>query len=146
MSAEPVGRCAWDAAKRLVGTGFRLQGRDPATGLDCIGVVIAAYAAAGVKLAALDDYPLRGTALADALAAIAASGLTRRESAAAAGDVALYALPAGQLHVALLGPASLIHADAGLRRVVEAPLARLPAPLACWHWTMKDGKPWQHWC
>jgi cell wall-associated NlpC family hydrolase len=138
MSGNLVGQSAWDAAKVLVGTRFRLQGRDPATGLDCIGVVLAAYVAAEVKLAALDDYPLRGTALVDALAAIDTSGLTRRESAAATGDVALYALPAGQLHVALLGPASLIHADAALRRVVEAPLERLPAPLACWHWTMKD--------
>jgi cell wall-associated NlpC family hydrolase len=138
MNGAMVGPRVWAAAQQLVGTRFRLQGRDPATGLDCIGVVHCAYAAAGVQLAALDDYPLRGTPLTDALLAMDASGLTRCRGAAAAGDAALYALPAGQLHVALLGPAALIHADAGLRRVVRAPLTRLPAPFACWHYRRKD--------
>ncbi len=44
----------------MVGVRFRLQGCAPATGLDCVGLVWAAYAAAGVRLARPADYPLRG--------------------------------------------------------------------------------------
>jgi cell wall-associated NlpC family hydrolase len=129
-----VGARAWAAGRALVGTRFRLQGRDAASGLDCIGVIVAAYAAAGVRLAAIDDYALRGFALERALAGIDGSGLQRVGGAMAAGDVALFALPAGQLHLALIAPGRLVHADALLRRVVEAPEGRLPPPVARWRW------------
>jgi cell wall-associated NlpC family hydrolase len=76
MSA-PSRVTAWAAGKTLVGVRFRLQGRDAATGLDCVGVIVAAYAAAGVRLAAIDDYALRGFELGRAEAAMAAAGLER---------------------------------------------------------------------
>ena len=123
---------AWAAARDLVGTRFRLQGRDPATGLDCIGVITAAYAAAGVRLAAIEDYPLRGVPVERALAVLANLPVERVEGIGRAGDFGLYLLPAGQLHFAMIGADRLVHADAALRRVVEAPLDRLPVPTGRW--------------
>lgn len=127
-----AGERAWGAALALTGTRFRLQGRDAATGLDCVGLIVAAYAVAGVRLAAIDDYPLRGFPLVRALELIAASGLQPTDRAVVAGDVALFSLPAGQVHFALIAPGQLVHADALLRRVVAAPAARLPQPKARW--------------
>lgn len=132
-----LGALAWQAGLALVGTRFRLQGRDTATGLDCVGVVLAAYEAAGVRLSAIDDYGLRGVPIDRALASFSASGLRPVENADV-GSIGLFVLPAGQLHVALTAPARLIHADALLRRVVEAPAARLPLPIAYWHWPEEE--------
>lgn len=133
-----VGARAWAAALALTGTRFRLQGRDAATGLDCVGLIVAAYAAAGVRLDAIDDYALRGFPLARALEGMVGSGLRRVSSPVAAGDVALFVLPAGQLHFALIAPGRLVHADALLRRVVEAPAARLPPPITWWRWPEEE--------
>lgn len=109
-------------ASALVGTRFRLHGRDAVTGLDCIGLVLVAYRQAGVDIApVLEDYPLRGMALAAIIEAFTASGLTLREGAPYTGDIALIACGHGQYHTALIGPDSHIHAHAGLRRVVETP-------------------------
>ena len=109
-------------ARNFVGARFRLHGREAETGLDCIGLVIAAYRQAGVEIApTFDDYPLRGMRLSDIISTFAASGLTPRQGRPQTGDIALIACGHGQYHVALLGPDSHIHAHAGLRRVVETP-------------------------
>ena len=109
-------------ARAMVGTRFRLHGRDAVTGLDCIGLVLAVYQEAGIAIdAALDDYPLRGLALPDIVSAFCRSGLTLRQGRPHTGDIALIACGHGQYHVVLLGPDSHIHAHAGLRRVVETP-------------------------
>ena len=44
------------AAGELVGTPFRLQGRDCAHGLDCIGLVLVSLARIGVELRLPADY------------------------------------------------------------------------------------------
>lgn len=105
-----------------VGVRFRLQGCDPATGFDCVGLVWAAYAAAGARLARPHGYPLRGWARERVEAGLADAGFGPVEDAARDGDVVLIAFAAGQFHLGLIGAASLIHAHAGLRRVVETPL------------------------
>ena len=104
----------------MVGVRFRAQGRDPQRGLDCVGLVWAAYAAAGCALQAPHDYPLRGWSRRRIVAALMAAGF-RAAADRADGDVALIALPAGQFHLGLVGPGSMVHAHAGLRRVVETP-------------------------
>ena len=124
----------WAAGAALVGTRFRLQGRDAATGLDCVGVIVAAHAAAGVRLEAIDDYALRGFAAERAAAALLTAGFVRVGDAVQPGDVGLFKLPARQLHLALLAPGQMIHADAGLRRVVMAPATRLPEAASRWRW------------
>lgn len=109
-------------ASNFVGARFRLHGREAETGLDCIGLVIAAYRQAGVEIApTFDDYPLRGMSLPDIISTFTASGLTFRQGAPRTGDIALIACGHGQYHAALIGPDSHIHAHAGLRRVVETP-------------------------
>lgn len=128
----------WAAAEALVGARFRLQGRDAVTGLDCVGVIVAAYAAAGVRLAALDDYPLRGVSLRRAEAAVEAAGLRRVRGRIVMGDVGLFALPGRQLHLALQAPGRIIHADAGMRRVASAPANRLPEAASRWRWLGED--------
>lgn len=105
----------------MIGARFRRQGRDPATGLDCVGLVWAAYVAAGRELVAPAGYPLRGWTRARIEAALAAAGFERVEDRRV-GDVVLIALAAGQFHLGVMGPASFVHAHAGLRRVVETPV------------------------
>jgi cell wall-associated NlpC family hydrolase len=105
----------------MVGVPFRAQGCDPATGVDCVGLVWAAYAAAGLRLVRPGDYPLRGWARARVDAALEAAGFVPAVGDARDGDVALIAFAAGQFHLGLIGRVSLVHAHAGLRRVVEAP-------------------------
>ena len=118
---EDIGARAFAAARMMVGVRFRPQGRDPATGLDCVGLVWEAYAAAGCMLRAPRDYPLRGWREERIVAALAAAGfgvVTDDRD----GDVALVELPAGQFHLGLTGGDRMVHAHAGLRRVVETPL------------------------
>ena len=105
----------------MVGVPFRAQGCDPAMGVDCVGLVWAAYAAIGRRLVRPRDYPLRGWARARVAAALEAAGFVPVDAEARDGDVALIAFAAGQFHLGLTGPASLVHAHAGLRRVVETP-------------------------
>ncbi len=140
-NAAPVGARAFAAAQALVGARFRLHGRQPATGLDCVGVVLAAYAAAGAPLvaqagpdAAPADYPLRGWPLARALALVERSALVPVLPGAAlrCGDVALILPGAGQIHFAMLGVTTMVHAHAALRRVVAVPMPPGAASLRRW--------------
>jgi cell wall-associated NlpC family hydrolase len=103
------------AARALIGVRFRAQGRDPALGLDCVGVAVAALRGAGVPVAVRGDYALRSAAWnprdePDAL---------MRCDGAAAGDVLLLRVDATQLHVAVRTARGIVHADADLRRIVE---------------------------
>ncbi|HMO76773.1 MAG TPA: NlpC/P60 family protein [Sphingopyxis sp.] len=117
-----AGSRALAAARGWVGVRFRAQGCDPATGFDCVGLVWAAYAAAGVRIERPRGYPLRGWARGRVEAGLAAAGFVPTDGVARDGDVALIAFAAGQLHLGLIGAARLVHAHAGLRRVVETPL------------------------
>ena len=118
---DELGARAFAAARAMVGVRFRPQGCDPATGLDCAGLVWAAYDAAGRRLVRPACYPLRGWGRARVEAALAAAGFVVAVGGARVGDVALIAYPAGQFHLGLLGTATFVHAHAGLRRVVETP-------------------------
>lgn len=122
----------------MIGVRFRAQGHDPAGGLDCVGLVWAAYAAAGKRLARPGDYPLRGWSPGRIEAALMAAGFRSADGPACVGDVALIAHPARQYHLVLLGPDSFIHAHAGLRRVVETPLDAMTCGAA--RWRLCDGE------
>ena len=100
------------AAQDVVGARFRLHGRDAATGLDCVGVV-----AVATGEAVPTGYALRGgdaVRICGMLDARLARGDGR-----CAGDVLLFAVGAGQLHLAIASAGGIVHADAGLGRVVE---------------------------
>ncbi len=103
------------AARTLVGSRFRLHGRDPASGLDCIGVVACASGAP-----APTGYALRGGDEGTVARALEATGF-QRVSAGAAGDVMVMRVGPGQLHLAVRTAGGFVHADASLRRVVERP-------------------------
>lgn len=105
-------------ARACVGARFRLQGRDPATGLDCVGVAAIAFG----KHAPPARYALRGgdeIALAEM---IAASGLRDvDDDHGRPGDLVMVRAGLRQLHLIVLTFTGFIHADAGLRKVVEVP-------------------------
>lgn len=122
-------QAAWDAAHAMIGARFRLHGRDADSGLDCVGVIVAAYAAVGVRIAAPDDYPLRGWSATRASAWLDRCG---QRGALFPGGVVLIAQPAAQIHLGLWSGDSVIHAHAGLRRVVRTPWT-LPVETPCWH-------------
>lgn len=103
-------------ARKLVGARFRLHGRDPATGLDCVGVVAAALGRGDAP----SGYAMRG-GNADKLAAMIADAGLLRVDEARAGDVMLIEAGPAQFHLGVWTGVGLVHADAGLRRVVEAP-------------------------
>ena len=110
-------------ARGCLGARFRPHGRDPAYGLDCVGVAGVAFGRAMLPA----DYPLRGGSAAGIAAEVARAGLVP-SGAARAGDLALFDLGAGQLHLAVLTGAGFVHADARLRRVVEVP-GQAPWPM-----------------
>lgn len=119
------------AARGAVGTRFRLQGRDPAYGLDCVGLAALAMRAAGFSGVVPADYALRGGNAAVLAARLDASGLVRGD-APRPGDLALFACDATQFHMAVIVPGGIVHADAGLRRVVERPGVPPWPMLGCW--------------
>ena len=104
-----------EAALRAVGTRFRLHGRG-AEGLDCVGLVALALQAGGHRGAVPTGYALRGgdVAMLDRM-------LVRVVGAAELGDVLLMAVGPGQFHLGIRTAGGFVHADAGLRRVVERP-------------------------
>lgn len=113
-------------ARWLVGVRFRAQGRDPAFGLDCVGVVAAAL---GREVGA--DHAMRSGDVARVVREAARLGLVRAEGERA-GDVLLFESGPGQLHLGVRSEGGVIHADAGARRVVERP-GEPPWPvLAVW--------------
>jgi cell wall-associated NlpC family hydrolase len=110
------------AAECLVGTPFRLHGRDPATGLDCVGLLDAALAAMGRPAPSPKAYGVRNRDIVAALAFAPGMGLGEVSGPIHPGDVLL--VRAGPLQDHLLIAASgkrFIHAHAGLRRVVATP-------------------------
>ncbi|KTT68651.1 hypothetical protein [Sphingomonas endophytica] len=119
------------AARALVGVRFRAQGRDPAWGLDCVGVVAVALRHAGAAVALPRDYATaRGV-----LPAGAVPAAMRHCDGTAAGDVLLCRVSPAQLHLAIRSTDGIIHADAQARRVVARPGA-VPWPIeGAWRWT-----------
>lgn len=107
------------AVRACVGTRFRSQGRIPGLALDCVGVVLVAAQAAGVA-ANVPAYALGGV-LPDVELLLRGHGC-RRVAQPQPGDIIVIAPVGGQRHFGVLTPAGVVHAHAGLGRVVEGPL------------------------
>lgn len=110
---------AVERARSAVGVQFRPQGRDPATGLDCIGLILWVF---GIPPAAVRrDYRLAGNAPAELDREL--RRFFRRISARnrEVGHVMLCNVRPGQSHLVIECGGSFVHADARLRRVVETP-------------------------
>jgi hypothetical protein len=105
-----------DAARSCIGARFRPQGRDPAYGLDCVGLAGVAFGRDVLPR----DYALRGGDARRIQAQVEGFGLRRVDEAAAA-DLLLLRTGAAQYHLAVMTESGFVHADARLRRVVETP-------------------------
>lgn len=127
-----AGAALASAAATLVGTRFRLYGREPASGLDCVGMVSAALTMIGRRPLAIGGYSLRNRNVDRWFTEAARSGLSPVAGALKAGDVLLICPAPLQHHLMIVeGLDWLIHAHAALRRVVREPLTGM-APIAHW--------------
>lgn len=123
------------AALELVGVRFRPQGRDPALGLDCVGVVAVALERAGARVMLPRAYALASGCVPPGAVPCAVQGGVRPCDGSMAGDVLLCRISAAQLHLVVRGHDGIVHADAQARRVVARPGA-VPWPVeAAWRLT-----------
>jgi hypothetical protein len=106
-------------ALALVGVPFRPQGRDVQHGLDCVGLCLAAYRIPTELVRR--DYRIRGDHRGEVMTSL--PGWFRRvvRGRARAGDLLVLAVADDQLHLAVRTDDGFVHADAGLRRVVNTP-------------------------
>lgn len=120
-------------ALALVGVPFRLHGRDPATGLDCVGVLAAALTACGATPRLPNGYVLRNRSLPELGQFVVGNGLAPAAPPLAAGDVVLVRTGPCQVHLLIAaGNEHFVHAHAGLRRII---CGELPADWAILrHW------------
>lgn len=131
MSGEALAR----AAQSYVGARFRLHGRDPVTGFDCLGLVLVAMGEIGRPVRLPLRYGLRNLEPERFLRLAESAGFVEAaDLALEPGDVLALEPGPAQLHLAVVVPGGAVHAHAGLRRVV-----RTPFPLA-WpivgHWRL----------
>jgi cell wall-associated NlpC family hydrolase len=128
------------AAAALAGVPFRLHGRDPRHGLDCIGLFAAAMASCGRPVQVPGGYALRLSNPADWLPDPRSYGFQPADEPCLPapylpGDVVMLSPGPAQLHLAIRGPDKCwVHAHAGLRRVVLQP--RLPPGELLGHWRL----------
>lgn len=123
------------AVRACVGTRFRAQGRLAGVALDCVGVALVAASAAKVCVA-VPPYSLGGDREPDLDDLIAASGC-HAVAVAAPGDLLLVAPGPNRRHLAIVTEAGVVHAHAGLGRVVEGPLE--PAWTILGAWRLPEG-------
>ncbi len=123
--AAPPGKTPRDAivaaARNAIGTRFRPQGRSPGLALDCVGLALEAGKAAGVVVEPVPAYAINGdhgARLDQALRAIGCEQVTEARPA----DLLVVAPTPRRRHLAVVAPGGVIHAHAGLGRVVEGPL------------------------
>ncbi|MBC7504283.1 MAG: peptidoglycan endopeptidase [Sandarakinorhabdus sp.] len=117
------------AARACVGTRFRSQGRVPQLGLDCVGVVLVAAAATGLVVT-VPAYRLGGD-YPEIEAILIGQGCPRIE-AALPGDILVIAPAQRERHLGIVTPLGLVHAHAGLERVVEGPIDPDWAIIGAW--------------
>ncbi len=116
-------------ARSFIGIRFRLQGRDQ-DGLDCVGLIAMVHY---LRDKVPDNYGMRGFDRAAAAMLLDRHFVRRRSTEPQPGDVVLIVPGSTQLHLGLWTGAGLVHAHAGLRRVVETP-GPVERPLAgIWH-------------
>ena len=113
MRNDPV-----PAARQMLGVPFRLQGRVPEYGLDCVGLVASAF---GLTDGVPTGYTLRGGDLQRFERIVRDLGFVRRHAGWRRSDLLMFRPGPAQVHLGLWTGESLIHADAGLGRIVETP-------------------------
>lgn len=111
------------AATTLIGVSFRLHGRDPATGLDCVGLVAEALRRTGALPIAPAGYSLRALTVSGLLPFVHANGFVATGTAepGETGDVVLVMVNPVQPHLLVTAERGFIHAHAGIGRVTFLP-------------------------
>lgn len=112
------------AARELIGVPFRLHGRDPETGLDCVGLVTETMRRAGFHPVPPEGYAMRTASPRSLLHFAVASAMVE---VAEGGDVILAMVNPLQPHLLIPVPGGFVHAHAGIGRVTEMP-GTLPWP------------------
>jgi hypothetical protein len=125
-----------EAAAALVGCRFRLHGLDPASGLDCVGLVYASLAALGHQPVPPRGYGLRNLSIDHWLEFAERSGLEPAGEKLGPDQVLLVDLGFGQHHLMITTEEDeVVHAHAGLSRVVKH--RRDPAIPICKRWRVQ---------
>lgn len=124
-----------EAALGLIGVPFRLHGRDPATGLDCVGLVAEALRRTGREPVVPEGYSLRSVSVVQFLRCAWASGLVPCDDDDE-GDIVLCRMGPVQSHLLVRVPGGFVHAHASLGKVTFMP-APLPAPVSL-QWRLAD--------
>lgn len=109
-----------ERAAHLVGTLFRPQGRDPATGLDCLGLVICAFQ---LPFTEVPTYRSTDGCWPSVEREVARWFKSVGQSALKNNDLAVFQLTRS-FHFGVISGAYLIHADASLGKVAAR---RLPS-------------------
>ena len=110
------------AARAMVGAPFRPGGASNEFGVDCVGLVVLALRAVGRTTGPLPPYRLRQTTLDGFAPVLARAGLIDGSEAILPGDILALQPSPSQLHLAIAGErGNLVHAHAGLRKVVYGP-------------------------
>ncbi len=120
------------AARALIGVPFRLHGRSAEIGVDCVGLVVLALRGAGHAIGAPPSYSLRTGAGLPVSVCMRRAGL-REALGALPGDIILARLSPIQIHMMVgSGDGPVVHAHAGLGRVVEMPFPREWTVMSRW--------------
>jgi len=123
------------AAERFIGAPFRPYGRCAERGLDCLGLVLVAMADIGRPVRVPLRYTLRTVDPARYRRLPESAGFVEAaDHVLEPGDVLLFEPGPAQLHLAVVVPGGIVHAHAGLRRVVHTPFP-LPWPVIG-HWRL----------
>lgn len=117
-------------AHSLCGTDFRLHGRDPADGLDCIGLAELCLASSGIECESPNGYSIRGGSQDSFDKAMTELGFTKfsPDSRLEDGDVVLARPSPVQWHFLVRSQSGFVHAHAGLGKVVFTP-GKSPWPI-----------------
>lgn len=107
-----------EQARSLIGTRFRVQGRNPRLGVDCVGLAMLAYDVDG--LAVRSDYRLAGDHQRELMAGLADRFRRVARTRLRTGDLMLIRIADRQLHLAVRTEDGFVHADVR-RGVVETP-------------------------
>jgi len=125
------------AAETLEGVPFRLHGRDPVTGLDCIGVLAQSLQAIGRTSDLPAAYSVRTRAIPRLAEIVSQCGFVSAKGVPEPGDVLLARIGPMQLHLLIAATdGRFVHAHAGLGKVVTGPLPE--AWQVAGHWRLAE--------
>lgn len=109
-----------DAARKYIGVKWKHQGRNPASGLDCLGLIVQVAKDIGLEPYDPVDYSKRP----DGQRLIAELNAQLKQTVDyQAGDILLMRMGANPQHLAIVNETGgIIHSYAEIRKVVEHPL------------------------